>query len=265
VRRHQSGRPPRSTCLPAGLLALIVFAGLPAAAVAQPTAQEQRVAASFVLALGRGPTADEAARWASRGPSSVAELIALHRQDVQKDAAAARAVAAKADDDAFGGASLADRPAGRPAAGIYSDLVRQHVQYLADHAADYQQVLNRAYRLVVQRDAYPMELDYWKRLPALPFSLLVACVENWAARNQPGLTATSGVPAASVTSRYLVTVTLSPAVAGEARAALGLEPAGDRAMATAAGRHVVSPGASEVVSVGGIHFAAAGAAGLSLF
>lgn len=263
--KPRPSRPIGPTILLAGLLALTALACTPTAALAQPSAQDERIGASFLLALGRLPTGKEATRFASRGASSVTDLVALHRQDLAKDPAAQRAVADKAADDSFGGVSLAVQPAGQSGVATYSELVLRHVKYLAEHPAEYQKVQNRAYRRVLDRDAYAVEIDYWKRQPVLPFSLLVACIENWAARSQPGLTATTGVPAVTVTSRYLATVALSPAVAAEARAALGPGGAGDQALATATGRHVVSPGASEIVSVGGIHFAAAGAAGLSRF
>jgi hypothetical protein len=41
-----------------------------------------------------------------------------------------------------------------------------------------------------------------------------------------------------------------------------LSPASDRALAAAVGRTVVAPGAEQVASVAGIHFAAAGAINL---
>jgi hypothetical protein len=66
-----------------------------------------------------------------------------------------------------------------------------------------------------------------------------------------------------VNSAYLATVRLSPAVAAEARAAAGLVPTGDAALASATGRNLVAPGADRVASVGGIHFIAAGAANLA--
>jgi hypothetical protein len=70
------------------------------------------------------------------------------------------------------------------------------------------------------------------------------------------------VPSVSVNSPDLAVVRLSPAVAAEARAAAGLPPPADAALAAALGRHVVAPGAGPVASVGGIHFAAAGASAL---
>jgi hypothetical protein len=236
----------------------------PMTAHGQSAGQAERIAASFVLALGRTPTAAEIERWAKQEPLPLADLIARHRRQLEGDPAAGRAVIVKASQDAFGRAASEDDPDTLSGGGgTYADLMRRHLRWLAGHPAEYEQVLHRAHRLLLQRDAYPVEIDYWKRQPALSFALLVGCIEDWARRNRPGLMATTGVVAVSVNSPYLATVRLSPAVAAEARVAAGLEPRSDAALASAAGRNLVAPGADRVASVGGIHFTAAGAAGLA--
>lgn len=230
---------------------------------AQSAEQEERIAASFVLALGRTPTPVEIERWAKQEPIALADLIAHHRRQLQNDAAAQRAVIVKASQDAFGDAPREDHLESRSGGDIYADVMQRHLRWLAEHPAEYEQVVHRAYRLVLPRDAYSLEIDYWKRQPVLSFALLAGCIEDWARRNRPGLMATTGVAAVSVNSGYLATVRLLPSVAAEARAAAGLVPAGDAALASAIGRHVVAPGAEEVASVGGIPFIAAGAANLA--
>ena len=221
-------------------------------------ADDNRVAASFVLARGRLPTAAEAQQWSASAASPFTELLARHRQALDADANERRSVALKADLDAFGAAPGSRGPASEAAAGTYTDLVRQHLAWLDAHPDEYANVVRRAYRLVLRREAYPPELEYWAKRPVLSFALLAACINDWARRNQPGLTVTSGPAAANINSPCLATVRLSPALAAEARAAAGFE----RPRNAALGRHVVAPGAGEVLSVGGIHFAAAGAADL---
>ena len=245
---------------------LLLVAGLvcrPVAAVAQPPVQEERVAASFLLALGRTPSPDEARQWSGQVPVTLADLLARHRQQIRADASAERAVILKASLDAFGRAPTDEEARSLAGAGTYADLMQRHLQWLAAHSADYQQVMHRAYRLLLKRDAYSVELEYWTRQPVLSFALLVGCIEDWARRNQPGLMATVGVAAVSINSRYLATARLSPAVAAEARAAAGLVTEGDAALAIALGRTVVAPGAARVASVGGISFVAAGASDLA--
>lgn len=237
---------------------------LPAAAVAQPPVQEERVAASFVLALGRTPSADEIRRWAAEDSTPLVGYLARHRQQLRADASAERAVILKASVDAFGRAPSEEESRSLSGAGIYADLMLRHLQWLAGHPVDYLQVMNRAYQRLLKRDAYSVEIEYWTRQPVLSFALLAGCIEDWARRNQPGLMATTGVASVSVNSPWLATARLSPGVAAEARAAAGLVTAGDRALTLALGRTLVAPGAERVASVGGIFFVAAGAPGLAI-
>ena len=247
----------------ARLLLVAAIMSLPVAAAAQPPGQEERVAASFVLALGRLPSADEIRRWTAENSTPLTGYLARHRQQLRADASAERAVILKASLDAFGRAPPDEEAGSLSGAGTYADLMQRHLQWLAGHPADYEQVMHRAYRLLLKRDAYSVELEYWTRQPVLSFALLVGCIEDWARRNQPGLMATVGVAAVSINSRYLATARLSPAVAAEARAAAGLVTEGDAALAIALGRTVVAPGAARVASVGGISFVAAGASDLA--
>jgi hypothetical protein len=240
-----------------------VLASAAAASLAQTAEQQERIEASFVLALGRTPTSAEIERWSTQEPLSLSELFARHRRQLEADAADQRAVILRADQDAFGLAPGEIDTKGAAGGGTYAELMQRHLRWLAEHPAEYEQVVRRAYQLVLQRDAYSIEIDYWKRQPPLSFALLAGCIEDWARRNRPGLTATTGVAAISVNSAYLATVRLSPAVAAEARMAAGLVPTDDPALASAAGRHLVAPGADHVSSVGGIYFAAAGAADLA--
>jgi len=243
----------------ASLCLLAALASPSATAIAQSAEQEERIAASFVLALGRVPTFGEMEQWTKEEPLSVADLIARHRRQLQTDAAGRRAVFIRAWQDAFGLAPGEGEIGSLSVGATYTDLVQRHIRRLAGQPAAYEQVVHRAYRRLLQRDAYPTEIDYWNRQPTLSFVLLAGCVENWATRNQPGLMAATGVATVSVNSGCLATVRLSPVVAREARAATGLVPSGDPALAAAAGRHLVAPGADQVASVGGIHFTAAGA------
>ena len=239
-------------------LLVVAFVSSPAAVHAQPAQIEERIAASFVLALGRTATGAEVEQWAKDGPRTVADLFSRHRERLRNDAASSREVAVKAGQDAFGRAPDMDELRGLSDGEVYAEIVQRHIQRLAGDPAEYERVVHRAYRLHLQRDAYAVEVDYWKARPTTSFVLLAACVENWARRNQPGLMATAGVPSVSINSPYLAAVRLSPAVAAEARAAAGLPPPGNAALADALGRHIVAPGAGTLASVGGIHFAAAG-------
>lgn len=203
------------------LLALVLICGALAPGV-RADEVEERFAAAHLLASGAlpGPTTS-----LSRA-ATLAEQLEAHRAALQADAPARASVVQRAWRDAYGrppAATELDIPA--PAgAWTYCALLAHHVATLRTDAAARTAVVHRAYRAVVSRDAYPEELAYWQRYDALPFVLLVGCVEDWAVRNQPGLMSTTGVPTISPNSVHLATLRVSPAVAAEVRAALGLAP-----------------------------------------
>ena len=202
----------------AGLIVAFLLVGAaPRPALAQSEARDERVAASFVLALGRTPTGAELSQWTMGAPASIADLLARHRQRLQPDPAAGRDVAIRASVDALGLPPAQGDPAAPAGGEAYIDAMKRHLRRLAEQPAEYEQMLHRAYRLVLKRDPYDVEIEYWKRQPVLSFALLAGCIDNWGRRNQPGLMATTGVATVSINSPYLVTVGLSPAVAAEAR------------------------------------------------
>ncbi len=228
-------------------------AGQARSATGNRSQQAERVAASFLLALGRLPSATETAQWGAVD-ASVADLIAKHRQLLAADATVKCAVVAKAFADSFGRAAT-DEEITKEAAvanATYTELMQHHVEWLGAHADSYEKILNRAYQLVIRRDVYPEEIEYWKKKDPQSFAVLVGCIDNWGRRNQPGLMVTAGPAAVSVNCVFLTTLRLSPAVAAEARAAAGLGPVAD----AAAGTHLLAAGAEKIVSDGRIHFAA---------
>jgi hypothetical protein len=189
----------------------------------------------------------------------VGEIISQLTAQIESDPATRRAVIAQATHDALGRAPTDDEvraASARKPADTYTALVQRHLRALRDNPGEYAKVIQRAYPHVIQREVYPEEIEYWTKHGTLPYALLVGCIENWARRNQPGLMVTAGTPTISINSEFLATVRLSPAVAAEARAAIGLAPAAD---ASGDGHHLVAAGADSIVSAGRVHFAAAGA------
>lgn len=243
------------TIPPLVLLATLLSGSAPAIILADE--QAERISAAFVLVLGRAPSVDEIGLWARQPELSVAELAA--RLQAQDEASVWQVVADKACADAFGrGATAEERRSWAAGRRTYTGLMQEHVRWLAGHPAEYAQVIERSYQQVLRRPAYAIELDYWKAQPPLPFALLNGCIENWARRNAPGLTATSGRATVSVNSDWLTAIRLSPAVAAEVRATAGLPRTGDVHLSAEAGRNVIAAGAGAVDSAGGIHFLATG-------
>ena len=248
--------------MPFPRLPLVVAAATLVAVVsAGATEVAERLSASFFLALGRAPTPAELTEWEPAAARPMADLFARHRQQLAATAAERVAVTGRAWRDAFGGEpSSRDASMAAATSGTYAEQVERLRRTLVEHDEQYRAVLDRAYRRVLGRAPFVEEIDYWHQHSVLPYTALVGCLENWARRNAPGLTVTSGVPAICVNSDFLTTLRLSPAVAAEARAAAGLPAMVEPALALARGQNVVMPGAGEVVSVGGVHFTAVGGA-----
>ncbi len=239
---------------------LSVVAALAAVtAMAGNSASAERLEASFLLGLGRGPDATERAAWQARPEQPLADLVAQQKERLNADAVERRAVFARAWFDAHGCAPTAEEAAAAPVTGqTYVELVERARTELTAKPEAYRKVLDYAYRSVVGRPPFTEELDFWKARPTLSYVLVVGCLENWARRNAPGLMVTSGQPTICVTSDRLTTLQLTPAVAAEAHLVAGLLPLGERSLGLARGCNVISPGADNIVSVGGVHFIAVG-------
>ncbi len=240
------------------LRALFACLALGASAVAATPAVDSRIAATCALMLGRVPSSGELAALPASN-LTVTDLVVNLRHRLAADSTLRRTVATRAWRDAFGTAPTDDQLALDAAALTYSEHVQQHLRWLATHPVDYRSVLDRAYRLVVHRDAFAEEVAYWRqRCPeALPFVLLVGCIDDWARRNQPGLTVTSGVPTVSPNCLHLGVVRLPPADAGELHAAFFPRSNYD-ALAMATGHNLLAPGAAPLVTSGHSHFVAVG-------
>lgn len=201
------------------------------------------------LTVPRAPSANAAGE-------SFADAIAARRALLLAQPDLLRQVAARAAADAFGasaGATVA--PAEAPLADSYVDRMQLHLAALRADPARYQTVIQRAYRFVINRDAYPEEIAYWRDQPdTLTYVLLVACIEDWARRNQPGLMVTAGQPTINVNCEFLRTARLYPTDVAAVREACGLPPDD-----STTDHRVIAVGAAHLASSGGIHFIAVGA------
>jgi hypothetical protein len=239
------------TLLFASLVMVTSLSAAGAVAVAAERAQ-----ATHLLAFGRPATATELNGIGDQS-GSVAKLLARYRTELESDAAARRGVAVRAFEDTFG-RTATEANVTDAAHGLYTDIVRQQLDRLAQSPDEYRRVIDRAYQLAIHRPAFDIEVAYWRERPVLPYVLLVGCIEGWARRNAPGLMATTGNPCLGVNSALVRTLSVSPAVAAELRGALGLQPAEGEALAIAAGHNVVAPGASDVGSLGGMFIVVVG-------
>ncbi|EDY84868.1 hypothetical protein VDG1235_4502 [Verrucomicrobiia bacterium DG1235] len=229
-------------------LSLVCFA---AGLHAKSSLQKERVVAAFILETGQAPRAEELTVWLGKAEVSLAAAMAEIRGELAENDAIRAEIYGRAYRDAFGldskkNVNKADGSIG------YTELMRQNLALLIEDGEAYAEVIGRAYEFVIGREPYEEEIAYWSERNTLSYVLLVGCVEDWARRNQPGLMVTSGTPTVSVNCGYLENTRLSPSVAAEVRAVVGLDESDEP------NRHVIAVGADELLSMGGVHFLAVG-------
>ncbi|RXK56589.1 hypothetical protein ESB00_12185 [Oleiharenicola lentus] len=246
--------------LPALLLASLL-APLPAL-FGQAATPPETISASCLIALGRPAGEADLTQQAYAG-KALAQLIEMHRDNLRSDAALQDAVYVQAYRDATGAHQGFKAGSAHPKGVTYAEAVKAELAKLATQPDAYREVINRAYQLVIRRDAYPEEIAYWKPYGTLPYVVLVGAIENWAFRNQPGLMVTTGTPSIAVNSRFLRTQRVPLALANEARELLGLPVWTDVARQHSPGRNIVAVGAKDIESVGGVHFLLVGGGPLS--
>ncbi len=240
------------------LLAFALFVAASLHGFAQNSLQATRLAASTLTAFGRLPTSTESAS-AALQTGSISDLLHRHRESLRTDATLRSDTLAQSWQDALGRPPTAEEQRLHiDEARTYQEWMEQHSRWLAAHPEETTALLHKAYQKLFKRDAYAEEIVYWKKHDGLPYVLLLACLENWARRNQPGLMVTSGTATATYHSQYLTAVQLTPGLAAEMRAAAGQPALLDTAAPYANGRSILLPGAQSIVSAGHICFVAAG-------
>ncbi len=192
------------------------------------------------------------------GSENIADVIYGFENHLMKDEKARQCVMQRALFDTFGTASIEDLPQevreafleGIDSGNSYYSLVYQGLEHMSQHPELYGEVIARAYQLTIFRDPYEEEIDYWKEQGTLSFILLVAGLEHWARRNQPGLMVTGGVATVWFQCEFLDTLVLSPKLAAEICDALE-NPSEE-------GCFVISPNGSVLKSSGDVAFIAVG-------
>lgn len=235
---------------------VFIFAAIAISAVtgfAGPQIQQERVAASYMLVLGRAPSTSEVDQWTMKGELSVADLVADLEAELADSKSEKRGVSTRSFQDAFGRSpSKSELKTAVAEGGSYNQQLTGYIAALLEDAEEYEATIRRAYEFVINRDAYEQEIGYWKERGVFSYMLLVGSVEAWATRNQPGLMVTAGTPTISVNSVYLSTVRLSSQTAAEARVAGGF------ASVEETESHLLAAGSGKVVAGGRVHFLATG-------
>lgn len=244
----------------AALLSVLSAFALATSALAQVSADvAQRVQASYLLAFGRAANGGEVTYWARQNVHSVGDLVNLHRQYLSRDAGTHRATIARAYIDAMGrNPTEAEITYWSRGTDTYSQLMKNHVSWLGGNPAEYENVIRRSYQYALGRQPTPAEIRYWKGQGTLSYAMLVACHEDWKRRNGAAAQKTSGGLAIAANVPVLATLTVSPAIANEARAASGLVSTNGGNVIAAGGGNVIAAGGGNVIAAGGGNVIAAG-------
>lgn len=223
-------------------LALVLQTAATTASADSDTNKERSLLAQL-LVFGRAGETVEAS------PAPLAEQIAQRRAALANDPTKREQTARAAWRDAFGREpSAAEWSAELALPHTYTERMGQHLARLRAEPPENRATIQRAYRLVVHRDAYSEEFDYWRTHGVRSFVVLVACIEDWARRNQPGLMVTAGTPTIPASSRFVTIVPVPPALAVEVRATLVSET--ESRVLAVSGDHIVTAGDMHLALVG---------------
>lgn len=231
---------------PGLILVLALLPHLAASAVDDHGTDVERTALAHLLAFGR-PAAT-----AITSADTLATQLERHRAELRSNGDARARTARAAWLDAFGRAPTVDELHAEAALPLtYPERLQRHLERLRRTPDENREVIHRAYRLVVHRDAYAEEFDYWRPHGVRTFVILVACIEDWARRNRPGLMVTAGNPAVPARSRFTHIVRVTPALAAEASSLLELNPPANAS-------RVLAVGGESVATAGGMHLTIVG-------
>ncbi len=216
-------------------------------AVSAQTDQEQRIKASYILALGTGPTQAELDYWKTRGNLSIQQLIEFHRQGFASYPNLQKQAIGRSYADAFGRwPSIPEIDYQMKSKLTYTELMKSHMAWLQQpNNTEYGESIKRSYVKVFNRQPTAAELSYWKQW-YLSNLMLITYHNDY--KNQTA----KGNKVNVKSSPYIVSVSLSPAIAAEARAASGIVASGaGNIVASGAGNLITNDGGSIVASGAG--------------
>jgi hypothetical protein len=223
----------------------------------------ERVQASYLIAFGRSATNDEVAYWTKQNPKSVADLVNGHRQYLKQDANTHRALIKRSYIDALGRDPIeGEFKHWMGGNDPYTQLMKNHVGWLAGNPAEYEAVIKRSYQFIFKRKADAGELKYWRSQGTVSYAMLVAAHDTWRKSNPTAPAKTAGVSTVSANSTFLATAPVSPAIAAEARIAGGLVAAGAGNLVGNDGGSLVGNDGASLVAAGGGNLVAAGGGNL---
>lgn len=247
------------------LLPIVLFvAALTATVSAQTQVQRERIQASYLLAFGKKATDAEVVYWAKQSAQSIADLIAAHRRYLKQDVGTHRETIKRSYIDALGRDPIENEyKHWLTGDDTYTQLMKNHITWLRGNPAEYEKVIRRSYRLVLNSTPTGAEINYWKGQGTLSYAMLAAAHDWWKKQNP----SSSAKPAAKATvaptnTTYLTVAPVSAAVAAEAIKAAGLVGNDGASLVGNDGASLVGNDGASLVAAGGGNLVAAGGGNL---
>ena len=211
------------------------------------------VQASYMLAFGRASQDGEITYWQGRNESnSIADLLKVPKSYIGQDTGTRTATIRRAYIDAMGRIPSPDEIKYWSAYNqTYSELMKNHIQWLGGSPAEYEKVIKSSYRFVLNHQPSSDEVKYWKGQGILSYVMLSGYHDDWKKKNPPTMEKTTGKTEVSSTSGLLSVVPLSASVAAEAKLATGLTSSIGSNMVAAGGGNMVAADGGNMVATGG--------------
>ena len=215
------------------------------------TDQEQRIHASYMLALGRDASAGDVDYYKKQGNLTLSQLILRHQQYLSQDVTTHNITIDRSYQDALGRHATNDELANwRRGNDTYTTLMKNHVSWLQGNPAQYENVIKNSYQYVFGRQPSAGEIAYWKGQGVVSYLMLVAFHQNWKRAN-PAKPQESGNTVNFQNLPSISTFALSASIATEARNATGLVASGGGNLVASGGGNLVASGGGNLVASGG--------------
>lgn len=131
-------------------------------AKAQQDDKTQRINASYLLAFGQSPRIDEVTYWKTQSINSLSQIMDLHKGFI-KNGGYKREAIVNSYKDGLGRLATEDEIKFYSTwNATYTDLMKNHIQWLSQNPATYEQMIKDAFRYALRRQPSSSELTAWK-------------------------------------------------------------------------------------------------------
>ena len=214
----------------------------------------QRVQASYILAFGQMPSSGEITYWTGQPESaSMSQLMAKHRSFINSGGYKKEAIINSYKD------ALGRRPSDgeigyySPMNMTYTDLMKNHIQWLSGNAGEYDKVINNAYRYALNRAPSTDELNSWKtNSRKYSYAMIAGYLQNKKSSYSVQCTASENAMSLGTSSLAITGVKVSNAILQELKLVPGLiTNDGGTLIAAGAGKLITNDGGTLVASGAG--------------